>query len=259
MSHICATVGFSLESANVVGYNTVTIEKKNTILSVQFQNVSGDALSIQEAFPAQEGMTQGPAQTAADQIQVQNDQGTYDTYFLSNGLNARGQDLPNVDAGDWVKSTAATVKSTATLASGQAFWYIAKDVTTPYAVNVAGQVAADASFDVEIVKKNQHIASPYPVDYPINSIVAVSGLTQGPAQTAADQIQVQNDQGTYDTYFLSNGLNARGQDLPNVDAGDWVKSTAATVKATGSIPVGKGAWFIRKGDETAVIRFVRPW
>ena len=258
-SPFCATVGFSLESANVVGYNTVTIEKKNTILSVQFQNVSGNELSIQEAFPAQAGMTQGAAVTAADQIQVQNNAGGYDTYFLSNGLNARGQKLQNVDAGDWVHASASTVKATAKLASGQAFWYIAKDVTTPYSVNIAGQVANDASFDVEVVKKNQHIASPYPVDYPINNIVAVSGLTQGAAVTAADQIQVQNDAGGYDTYFLSNGLNARGQKLQNVDAGDWVNATASTVKATGSIPVGKGAWFIRKGDETAVIRFVRPW
>ena len=248
-----------MASANIVGYNTVTIDKKNTILSVQFQNVSGGALSIQDAFPAQEGMTQGAAVTTADQIQIQNAAGGYDTYFLSNGKNGRGQDLPNVDAGDWVNASASTVKATTTLASGQAFWYIAKDSTTPYTVNVAGQVANDESFDIEIVKKNKHIASPYPVDYPVNSIVAGSGLTQGAAVTTADQIQVQNAGGGYDTYFLSNGKNGRGQDLPNVDAGDWVNASASTVKATGSIPVGKGAWFIRKGDETAVIRFVRPW
>ena len=246
-------------SSDTVGYNTITIEKKNTILSVQFTALNGGDISIQDAFPAQTGMTQGAAQTAADQIQIQNDAGGYDTYFLSNGKNARGQDLPNVDAGDWVKASASTVKATATLKAGQAFWYIAKDSTTPYAVNVAGKVLNDAYVNVDIVKKNQHIACPYPVDVPITNVVAVSGCTQGAAQTAADQIQVQNAAGGYDTYFLSNGKNARGQDLPNVDAGDWVKASASTVRATGSIPVGKGAWFIRKGDETATIRFNKPF
>ena len=221
--------------------------------------MSGEDLSIQEAFPAQEGMTQGAAVTAADQIQVQNDAGGYDTFFLSNGKSARGQDLPNVDPGDWVDAKATTVKATKKFAPGQAFWFIAKDVTKPFTVNVAGQVMADEYFDIEIAKKNQHIACPYPVDLPINNIVAVSGTTQGAAVTSADQIQVQNEAGGYDTYFLSNGKSARGQDLPNVDPGDWVDAKATTVKATGAIPVGKGAWFIRKGDETATIRVNRPW
>ena len=254
-----AFIWWRLQCRNNVGYNTITIEKKNTILAVQFQSVTGGDISIQDAFPAQDGMTQGPAQTAADQIQIQNDAGGYDTYFLSNGKNARGQDLPNVDPGDWVKAGAASVKATATLKAGQAFWYVSKDPSTPYTVNVAGQVLEDAYIDVEIVKKNQHVACPYPCDTPITNIVTVSGCTQGPAQTAADQIQVQNDAGGYDTYFLSNGKNARGQDLPNVDPGDWVKAGAASVKATGFIPVGKGAWFIRKGDDTATIRFNKPF
>lgn len=79
-SNLYAAVGFGeITSANVVGYNAITIDKKNTIMSVQFQNVSGNSLSIQEAFPAQEGMTQGSAANAADQIQVQNATGGYDT------------------------------------------------------------------------------------------------------------------------------------------------------------------------------------
>ena len=204
-------------------------------------------------------MTQGSAVTVADQIQVQNESGTYDTFFLSNGKNARGQALANVAPGDWVDASAATVKAVKNFAPGQAFWYIAKDVTKPFTVNIAGQVMDDEYFDIEITQKNQHIACPYPIDLQINSIVAISGTTQGAAVTAADQIQVQNDTGTYDTYFLSNGKNARGQDLANVKPGDWVDASAATVKATGVIPVGKGAWFIRKGDETATIRVNRPW
>lgn len=257
---LCAAVGFAdIQSSNVVGYNAITIDKKNTIMSVQFQNVSGNSLTIQEAFPAQEGMTQGPSANAADQIQVQNDKGGYDTYFLSNGKNARGQAIAGLEPGTWVLMTAATKPATVTFAPGQAFWYIAMDASAPYTVNVAGQVLADEYIDIDIVKKNQHLACPYPTDLPINNIVAISGTTQGPSANAADQIQVQNDKGGYDTYFLSNGKNARGQAIAGLEPGDWVLMTAATKKATGAIPVGKGAWFIRFGDETATIRVNRPW
>jgi len=245
--------------SGIVGYNTVTLDKTSTIVAVQFAAVNGEDLSIQAAFPFQEGMTQGAAQTAADQIQIQNDAGGYDTYFLSNGKNARGQNLPNVDAGDWVKASAATVKATTKLKPGQAFWYIARNVTDPINLNIAGQVLDVAYVDVEIEKYNQHIACPYPFDVPLTNVVTVSGCTQGAAQTTADQIQVQNSAGGYDTYFLSNGKNARGQNLPNVNAGDWVKASAATVKATGSIPCGKGAWYLRRSDDTAVIRFNKPY
>ena len=47
-----------ITSTSVVGYNTITINKEYTLLTVNFDDVGGDALTIQKAFPYVEGMTE---------------------------------------------------------------------------------------------------------------------------------------------------------------------------------------------------------
>ena len=47
-----AISAFAIESANVVGYNTVTINKQYTILGIPFTGTTGSAMSIQDAVQA---------------------------------------------------------------------------------------------------------------------------------------------------------------------------------------------------------------
>ena len=75
-----------MASANIVGYNTVTINQEWTILAVNFSQVDGSNLSIQDAFPPQAGMTKGMSTSDADQIQVLKNDGGYKIYYLSNGI-----------------------------------------------------------------------------------------------------------------------------------------------------------------------------
>ena len=121
---LCATVSFAeLASANIVGYNTVTINQEWTILAVNFAKVDGNNLTIQEALPYSEGMTKGKT-TTGDQVQVQNTSGGYDIYYLSDGnFTAKGQTkyYPERD-GKWFKGN-ATTPTTDSIPVGTGAWY----------------------------------------------------------------------------------------------------------------------------------------
>ena len=256
----CATVTFAeLASAKVVGYNTVTIDKQWTILAVNFESVSGTGLSIQEAFPYQEGMTKGSSSTG-DEIQVQNAAGGYDTYYLSDGnFKKMGKNTyyPERD-GKWFQGTSTTEASTV-LKPGQAFWYGAKNYATPFTVTVAGAVPGDATKSITVNQAWTHIANPYPFNLALNGGINYSeGMTKGSSSTG-DEIQVQNAAGGYDTYYLSDGnFKKMGKNTyyPERD-GKWFKGTETTETA-GSIPVGKGAWYGRKGATEFSITITTP-
>ena len=47
----CATVGFGLESANIVGYSTTTIRSGYTLLIPAFDNVGSEGMDIQKIVP----------------------------------------------------------------------------------------------------------------------------------------------------------------------------------------------------------------
>lgn len=211
-------------------------------------------MDINTAVPATEGMTQGAVETTADNIMIAKEDGSYDTYFLSNGKNAKGQAISGLAAGTWVKNGATTVPATVEIKSGTAFWYRAANTTTPYTITVAGQVLSAASDTLDITKNYTLVGSPYPCDLPLNDKVVVSeGATQGAVETAADNLMIAKDDGTYDTYFLSNGKNAKGQAISGLAAGTWVKNGATTVATTDSIPAGKGAWFVSQSGNAKLL------
>ena len=113
-----------LESANVVGYNQVEINKQYTILGIPFTGTTGAAMSIQDAVPYCEGMTKGNATTTSDNIQIMDNEGNYDTYFLCNGLKGKGT-VENGD-GKWVKSTESVV-TTDSLPAAKGGWFVRKN------------------------------------------------------------------------------------------------------------------------------------
>ena len=245
----------------MVGYNTVTIDKDWTILAVNFEKVSGGSMTINEAFPCAEGMKQGN-ESSGDIIQVQKVDGSgYDSYFLSDGwFSFRGTPTFYADrVGKWFK-TGETAPTATPLNPGQAFWYNARKYDPPFTVSVAGSVIADVSKEVVIDKDWKHIANPYPVALPVDSIGGdAEGMKQG-NETTADIIQVQKAEGSgYDSYFLSDGwFSFRGTPTFYEDRkGHWFKS-GETTPTTATIPVGKGAWYNKRNDATITIVINNP-
>ena len=232
----CAMAQQEVNSANIVGYTKITLTAKETLVAVNFDKIGEGAvanLTIQDAFPIQDGMKSGSSVGAADQIQVRAG-GTYVTYFLASVGPA---------AGKWVAQSAPTVVSSAPLPAGSAAWYISLDASasTPVEINVAGQVGTDATRTRDIKAGLNLIANPYPVDYVVNDHNwGAMGATSGSSVGTADQIQVRVG-GTYVTYFLASVGPA---------AGKWVAQSAPTVVAPVIIPAGKSVWYIAGNDFT---------
>jgi hypothetical protein len=239
-------------ASGVVGYNTVTIDKQWTIMSVNFTKPDGSAMTINEAFPYVEGMTQG-ASGSGDEIQIQNGTGGYDTYYMSNGKVGKNT-YPDI-VSKWVKAGASVVADR-TVPPGTAFWYKAQSYATPFTVTVAGGVITDVSKSIPINATWTHIANPYPVALSLNdSIGYVVGMTQG-ASGSGDEIQIQNGTGGYDTYYMSNGKVGKNT-YPDI-VGKWVKA-GTSVTSDASIPVGKGAWYKRQGSTDFDLTITKPY
>ena len=215
-------------------------------------------MSINEAVPYAEGMVKGSGVTTADQIQIQDGNGGYSIYYMSNGLNAKGNVVAGLE-GKWAKGGTTTV-ATDTIKNGTAFWYVRNGWTAEspnLTLTVAGSVCLLASSTKEITETYSHIANPYPTDLALNDgIPFVEGMTKGSGVTTADQIQVQDGNGGYNIYYMSNGLNAKGNAVAGLD-GKWAKG-GTTTATTDVIPVGKGAWFCRKGSNPITLTISGP-
>ena len=239
----------------MVGYNTVTVNKEWSIFSVNFESVAGNALTIQEAFPVQEGMTKGMTIADADQIQVLKDGGGYKTYFLSNGkyMQMKVEKYDAAIDGKWRDAeVSARTPADAPLAPGQAFWYKAISFDTPYTLSVAGAVPGDPSSKIIIDKDWCHIGNPYPFALSLNDDIGCrEGMTKGMTIADADQIQIPKDEGGYKTYFLSNGkyMQMKVEKYDAAIDGKWRDAeVSARTPSDAKIPVGQGAWYKRAGS-----------
>ena len=121
-----------VESANVVGYEQVTLSEQWTILGVNFTAVDGtNSISLQDAVPYVAGMTKGNKVNESDQIQIQDGAGGYNTYFMSNGLNAKGNKTIAGLEGKWTTAAGseAYLPVTASIPAGKGAWFYRKGST----------------------------------------------------------------------------------------------------------------------------------
>lgn len=217
-------------------------------------------MTLNEAVPYVEGMVTGNAATTADQIQVQNATGGYDTYYMSNGKNAKGGSVGGLE-NKWAKG-GQYVPTTDTVSAGNVFWYIRNGWTAesaPLKITIAGEVNTLATADTTVDLAFKLITNPYPADLPLNDgIPYVEGMTMGNAATTADNIQIQTATGSYDTYYLSNGKNAKGGTVEGLE-GKWAKGGQYTPATDAVIPANKGAWYLRKGTTDFTITVARPF
>ncbi len=249
----------AIESANVVGYTQIPVTKAYSILAVNFQNTSGTDIAIKDAFPYVEGMTTGGGLSAADSLQVMADDGTYVNYYISNGKYGKAS-YPATE-NKWVKVGAVSAETTDTLKSGKAFWYVSRAFAndanaTPYNILVAGQVMAAAADTKEIAQNYMLVGNPYPIEIPLNDgVVVTTGLTTGGGLSAADSLQIMQEDGTYVNYYMSNGMYGKAS-YP-ATANKWVKVGSVSAPTTDKFPIGRGGWFVSKTGDTA-LQFVKP-
>ena len=209
-------------------------------------------MNIQDAIPYVAGMTQGASSATADNIQIMQDNGTYKTYYMSNGKVGK---TTYDTVGKWVDVDNKTVAASVTIPSGTAFWYVSQNYATPYTITVAGQVLATTTNSKDISQKYMLVSSPYPVELQLNGGVVVEGeATTGASSGTADNLQIMQDNGSYKTYYLSNGKVGK---TTYDTVGKWVDMDDKTVATTATFPVGKGAWFVSQ-KASATLKFVNP-
>ena len=243
----CAAVGFAdITSANIVGYNTVTIKPGWNMLAVNFKNVADDnGVSIQDLFPgggkSDTVFTPGAGEASADYIKVwDSTEGGYIDYFLYK--KAKGTSDANYY---WTDVNAAITDKK--FKNGDAFWFYKrgdKDVTA----NISGEVFIDAVKSVEIKPGWNMIGSFFPAGWKLNDNYYTptywenSGAVPGAGEASADYIKVwdSSEQG-YTDYFLYK--KAKGTSEANYT---WTDVNATTV-TTDVLSSGKGAWYYHRG------------
>jgi hypothetical protein len=225
-------------SANIVGYQTITLQSENTLIAVNFDKVGGGDMTINQAFPYQAGMHPGGL-ADADQIQIRNPTtGSYTTYRLRSGSTP-----PN----SWCLT--GIIPSTDPVPAGTAAWYLSKLVpsTAPSAsFQVAGEVADAPTRSLTIKSGINLFANPYPYDAALNGDIGYHTGMQPGGLSGSDQIQIRNPAtGAYTTYRLRSGSNP---------ANSWCVN--GTTPTADKLPAGASAWYIASGanDFQLVIR-----
>ena len=243
----CAAVALAdVTSANIVGYNTVTLKPGWNMLAVNFKNVANDnGIDINDLFPGKGKedtvFTPGAGEASADYVQVWDaNEGKYTTYFLYK--KAKGTSEANYW---WTDANAAVTSKS--FKNGDAFWFYKrgdKDVTA----NISGEVYLDTVKEVAIKPGWNMIGSFFPAGWKLNdeyytpSYWENSGAVPGAGEASADYIQVWDaTTSKYTTYFLYK--KAKGTSDANYT---WTDANAATFKGD-VLTAGKGAWYYHRG------------
>jgi hypothetical protein len=174
---------------------------------------------------------------------------------MSNGLDAKSGPVSGLE-GKWAAAATYT-PTTDTVPSGTAMWYGAKTPSVALKATVSGEVLNTDTSVMSVDLSVKQIANPYSVDLPLNDGIPYTvGMTKGNTTSSADTIQIQTAVG-YDTYYMSNGLDAKSGPVTGLD-GKW--AAAATYTPTdASIPIGMGAWYLRKGVTDFDVTITRPY
>ena len=270
----------AVESANVVGYTTVTIPAQQyTMIGVQFDGLDGAGISIQDLFkdPLGQGLvgvgTPGSA-AYSDRLMFWDPSetalGKYVTLYLNNNATqtarynkwCTGTTLP-VDT-SW--GTTKNAASTKRLTSGMALWLVRSTYDQPLTLTMSGQVVVAPEGRSYTCREGYNmIAGGFTTGFAPNPDVAgigeaidwlgkgfIGAGTPGSA-VYADRIMfwdpTETALGKYITLYLNNNTAqaarynkwCTGTTLP-VDTSWGTTKNAASPKV---IPAGRGFWLVR--------------
>ena len=235
-------------SSNVVGYSTVDVSNQYTMIGLNWETVGAAEMAINDLF-GKDQLVAGANVNAADQIQVWN--GTeFEVYFFKAKKTSGAGKFTYENS--WVKSSAATVPTTDTIPAGTGFWFKRYGDTNRTLVLNGG--VKGVTNEKAITSTYTMMGSAFPCDVILNGTDTNPSLFDwkncscaGANVNAADQIQVWN--GTeFEVYFFKAKKTSGAGKFTYENS--WVKSSAATVPTTDTIPAGKGFWYKRYGETT---------
>jgi len=279
---LCAAVSMAVESANVVGYNTVTLKaQKMAMIGVPFEGVgTAGGISVQDLV-ATNGLTAAAAVANADQLWYYdpNEAGGYIKLYLydstltsSAALQRKGKWLCAAKPTDTSWGTAGNAVSTKILTPGMGLWLVRKDASTPLTLTFAGSVVVSeaGTKDIAIREGMNMIAGSFTTDFALNNVASgasetdVDWLKKGCVGAAAianaDQIWFYDadESGGYVKTFLydstltsSAAVQRKNHWLTGAKPTDTTWGTAGNAITPKKIPAGRGFWYIRKSGAGA--------
>ena len=217
-----ATVGFGLESANVVGYASGVTTSGNKIMGAQFSPVAGDAIDLNTikvvGYDPEEGTE------AEVQVQPLDNRG-------KGGMTYSYYDVPGELTG-WLDGNDEPVEDgTVILAPGEGLWVSAPNANL--ALQTAGAVP-QADYSVVLRQGNKMVVNSSPVAVDLTKINVVGYITED--GTEADvQAQTLDNRG-------KGGMTYSFYDVPGELFG-WLDGNDEPVEeGTVMLQPGEGLW-----------------
>ena len=248
MAACAAMAEGEITSANVVGYNTVTIYPGWNMFSVNFKDPSNaDGIAIQDLFPgevmAEKGAASGSGASNADSIQVYDSAtATYSDIYVLYYVSKGGNTSRNYK---WVKNNAV---SDARFTNGKTFWYKSL-ASEAYTATISGEVELTAEKTVSIYPGWNMLGNPFAANFNPNALgtdywetqVKAGYAAAGSGASNADSIQIYDSStGTYSDiyvlYYVSKGTNTTRNYK-------WVKGTTVPDATANFLVTGKGSWY----------------
>ena len=252
-------------SANIVGYNTVTIQPGFNMLSVNFKDVSNtEGIGIQDLFLGG-GNTACPFKGAtgsadADQIQIYVNDGVnpdYVNYYLYYN-SKKSTDSKNYF---WCDKNNA-VENNKRFKNGDTLWFNRKG-DTAVTFNISGEVELKSVKAITINKGFNMIGNCFPTGWAVNDAPydatywGSTGAKGATGSSDADQIQIYINDGEnpdYVNYYLY--YNSKKSTDPK--NWKWCDKNNAAVEGVILEP-GQGAWYNSKGDTSFTIEIKKQF
>jgi uncharacterized protein YfaP (DUF2135 family) len=237
-----------VESANVVGYQDITVKPGFNCISLNFDAVGGGGINIQDLITTN-NLIAGNSAGASDQIQVWD--GSRFTVYFYRAYKATNPGRFTIGP-CWVDGNNASVKATTSITNGVGVWFARPDTAPATAtIKMMGEVGATAK-NLQINPGFNMIGLAFPVDIEVNSdscpidwtTCAVAGNSAG----ASDQIQVW-DGSRFNVYFYR-AYKATNPGRFTIGP-CWVDGNNASVKADLTLHAGEGFWYARPSDQEA--------
>ena len=237
-----------VESANVVGYQDITVKPGFNCVSLNFDAVGGGGISIQDLI-ATNNLIAGNTSSGSDRIQIWD--GTQFTTYFYRAYKATNPGKFLIGP-CWVDANNASVKATVCITNGVGVWFARPDTAPATAtVKMMGEVGTAAK-NLQINPGFNMIGLSFPVDVEVNSescpIDWTTCAIAGNAAATSDNIQVWDGTRFTSYYYRAYKANNPGRFLLGPC---WVAVNSASEKANLTLHAGEGFWYARPSDQQA--------
>ncbi len=261
---LAADATSSVSSANVVGYQTITLQPGWNMFSINFSSLTDpDGMTLDEIFPlkdaegnVKEGMTLAASAGAADYVKV------WDSSKQAYSQNFYALKMPVNHANNykWVKNIGAVADIK--IKSGSGFWFFLCG-SNPVSFQIAGDVEySNTGTTITINPGWNMIGAPYAGALDFNrlgieywqGLVDAGKVTAAASAGASDYVKLWNSETqAYDInyYLLKMPVN-------HANNYKWVKNIG-TVAPDTIQDMGKGLWYYHMGNTSFELTLPYPY